>query len=203
MAVFLWMPLIALAQVPPAKLAGVLLERDTDTAAGEFAVRAPDYQVYRFQYDAGTSVERDTFSGGVRWLNPGDKVTVESETVSGSLVPYARAVRVENPQPQPMAANRRVRSAAPAPEIPPETGNLTFAGVVSRLNSQSLVLRTRAGEQTLLIRRDTRYVDNGGTVAAAALRLNMRVFVRAGTNLYEQVEAYQVIWGQIFSPVQK
>jgi hypothetical protein len=28
----------------------------------------------------------------------------------------------------------------------------------------------------------------------------MRVFVRAGKNLYEQVEAYQIIWGQILEP---
>jgi len=80
------------------------------------------------------------------------------------------------------------------------TGNLTFAGVVSRLNSQRLILHTRAGEETILIRQDTLYVDNGGTVNAADLQPNMRVFVRAGKNLYEQVEAYQVIWGSILEP---
>ena len=81
-----------------------------------------------------------------------------------------------------------------------QEGNLSFAGVVSRLNGQLLVLRTRIGEQTLLIRQDTRYIDNGDTVEAAQLRPNMRVFVRAGKNLYEQLEAYQVIWGQILEP---
>jgi hypothetical protein len=77
---------------------------------------------------------------------------------------------------------------------------LTFAGVVARLNAQCLVLRTRGGEQTLLIRQDTHYVDNGDTVEAADLRPNMRVFVRAGRNIYQQVEAYQVIWGKILEP---
>ena len=101
-------------------------------------------------------------------------------------------------------ADNRLRSAAlPALERLPQTGNLTFAGVVSRLNARSLVLRTRAGEQTLLIRGDTRYVDNGDTVEAAKLRPNMRVFVRAGKNLYEQVEAYQVIWGKILDPARQ
>jgi hypothetical protein len=28
----------------------------------------------------------------------------------------------------------------------------------------------------------------------------MRVFVRAGKDIYEQVEAYQVIWGKILEP---
>jgi hypothetical protein len=43
-------------------------------------------------------------------------------------------------------------------------------------------------------------VDNGDTVEAADLRPNMRVFVRAGRNIYQQVEAYQVIWGKILEP---
>jgi hypothetical protein len=88
-------------------------------------------------------------------------------------------------------------------DLSPHTGNLTFAGVVARLNGESLVLRTRDGEQTLLIRHDTRYVENGDTVEAAQLRPNMRVFIRAGRNLYEQVEAYQVIWGSILDPARK
>ncbi len=101
-------------------------------------------------------------------------------------------------------ADNRLRTATLSLlERIPQSGNLTFSGVVSRLNSESLVLRTRAGEQTLLIRRDTRYVANGDTVEAAQLRPNMRVFVRAGRNLYEQVEAYQVIWGSILDPARK
>jgi hypothetical protein len=100
--------------------------------------------------------------------------------------------------------DNRLRSTAfPLLDWTSQTGNLTFAGVVARLSGQSLVLRTRAGEQTLIIRRDTRYVDNGDTVEAAELRPNMRVFVRAGKNLYEQVEAYQVIWGEILNPARK
>ena len=34
----------------------------------------------------------------------------------------------------------------------------------------------------------------------ASLKPNMRVFVRAGKDLYDQVEAYQVIWGKILDP---
>ena len=201
---FLLAPLIAGAQFPPPEMTGILLERDSNVAAGEFAVRAPDNQVYRYQFDARTSVLRDTFSGNESWLKPGDKVSVESAPVAGSLLRYARTVRVLS-SPQSLApADSRVSSLTfPLLDLAPHTANLTFAGVVSKLNPQSLVLRTRSGEQTLLIRHDTRYVDNGDTVEAAKLRPNMRVFVRAGRNLYEQVEAYQVIWGEILDPVQK
>ena len=196
---FLLAPLIAGAQFPPPELSGVVLERDANVAAGEFAVRAPDNQVYRYRFDSRTAVERDGLPGGVEHLNPGDRVTVESEPVVGSLVRYARTVLVVTARAQMTLADSRLGSAARPPRTP-QTGTLTFAGVVARLNAQSLVLRTRGGEQTLLIRQDTHYVDNGDTVEAADLRPNMRVFVRAGRNIYQQVEAYQVIWGKILEP---
>src|ERR1035441_10820473 len=94
---FLLAPLIAGAQFPPPEMAGVLLERDANVAAGELAVRAPDNQVYRFQFDARTSVERDTLSGDVGRLNPGDRVVVESDPVAGSLLRYSRTVRAVTP----------------------------------------------------------------------------------------------------------
>jgi hypothetical protein len=197
---FLLVPLIAGAQFPPPRLTGVLLERDAGVASGEFAVRAADNQVYRYRFDARTAVERDDLAIDAGRLIPGEKVEVESEAVAGSLLRYARTVHVvATVVPQHPVADARARSRAAAPLLP-QAGNLTFAGVVSRLNAQRLVLRTRAGEQTILIRQDTHYVDNGDTVEAAALQTNMRVFVRAGKNLYEQVEAYQVIWGKILEP---
>jgi hypothetical protein len=197
-------PLIAGAQFPAPQQAGVLLERDSNVDSGEFAIRAPDNQVYRYRFDARTLVERDTFTGGMGHLRVGDRVTVDSDPVPCSLLRYARNIHVSNSSPPMTLADTRLRSTAfPLLDLSPRTGNLTFAGVVARLNGDSLVLRTRDGEQTLLIRHDTRYVDNGDTVEAAQLRPNMRVFIRAGRNLYEQVEAYQVIWGSILEPARK
>ena len=201
---FLLTPLIAAAQFPATEQNGVLLERDTNVAAGQFSLRAPNHEVFRYQFDAKTVVQRDTLTGGMGHVRPGDQVTVYSDAVPGSLLRLARTIRVLNEAPATLADNR-VRNASYSflLDRPPQTGNLTFSGVVCRLNDQSLVLRTRDGEQTLLIRRDTRYVNNGDTVEAAQLRPNMRVFVRAGRNLYEQVEAYQVIWGSILDPARK
>jgi hypothetical protein len=196
-------PLIAGAQSPSPEQEGVVLEWDSNVAAGELAIRAPDNEVYRYRFDSKTLVQRDAFSGGMGHLRVADQVIVDSDLVPGTLLRYARSIRVMIAPPQMTLADARVRATISLLDRPPQTGNLTFAGVVSRLNPQSLVLRTRAGEQTLLIRRDTRYVDNGDTVEAAQLRPNMRVFVRAGRNLYEQVEAYQVIWGSILDPARK
>ena len=47
---------------------------------------------------------------------------------------------------------------------------------------------------------DTRYLEDGQVVDLAQLKPNMRVFVRAGKDLYNEVEAYQVIWGKILAP---
>jgi hypothetical protein len=196
-------PLVAGAQFPAPEQPGVLLERDLNVDSGELAIRAPDNQVYRYRFDAKTLVHRDTFSGGMGHLRLGDQVTVESEAVAGSLVRYARTIWVSNSTSALSPADSRRSIGFSLLDLSPHTGTLTFAGVVARLNGQSLVLRTREGEQTLLIRRDTRYVANGDTVEAARLQPNMRVFVRAGRNLYEQVEAYQVIWGSILNPARR
>ena len=80
-------------------------------------------------------------------------------------------------------------------------GTLTYSGVVFRVTAERLVLHTReGGDQSILLRKDTRFLENGETVEAESLKPNMRVFVRAGKDLYDQVEAYQVIWGKILDP---
>jgi hypothetical protein len=201
LCLFLLAPLIAGAQFPPPQMTGVLLERDERIPSGELSLRAADNQVYRYRFDSKTAVERDGLATDVGRLNPGDKVELDSVPIAGSLLRYARSIRVVVPvTPVRTVADARIRSGRPAVERATVTGNLTFAGVVSRLNAQRLILHTRGGEQTILIRQDTHYVDNGDTVEAAELQPNMRVFVRAGKNLYEQVEAYQVIWGKILEP---
>jgi hypothetical protein len=37
-------------------------------------------------------------------------------------------------------------------------------------------------------------------VDAGVLAVNTRVFVRAGKTIYDEVEAFQVIWGDILKP---
>ncbi|HEV3199755.1 MAG TPA: hypothetical protein VGZ73_17750 [Bryobacteraceae bacterium] len=189
------------ASPPPALLRGVLLERDTPTSSGEFSVRAADNQVFRYQFDAKTYVEREKQMIDVAHLQLGEKVEVLSDTVSGSVLRYARTIHVVQDAPPPRSLTGRLRAYRTATERSVPAGNLTYAGVVFHVTGERLVLHTReGGDQSILLRKDTRFLENGETVEAANLKPNMRVFVRAGKDLYDQVEAYQVIWGSILDP---
>ena len=179
---------------------GTLIERDSE-ASGELAVRAPDYHVHRFRFDARTSVVREHQVIDVSRLRPGEEVEVTAGPGEDPVL-YARAINVTVPLPAPTAKR------APAPQGPPRynaleerlrpKGDLAISGVIVRLDGLRLILRTRAGdEQTIVLRQDTRYLDNGELVAAASLKPTMRVFVRGGKNLYGDVEGYQVAWGNI------
>ena len=200
---------LAAAQTPTvpispsaALIRGVLLERDPQAAGGQFSVRTADNQVFRYQFDRKTYVERDHDLIDVPRLQPGDKVEVVSDSITGSALRYARTIHVLNdpPPPRPLTMGRyRAYRSTDDRNIP--TGNLTYSGVVFRINADRLVLHTRAGgEQAIQLRKDTRYLQNGEIVDADKLALNTRVFVRAGKDLYDQVEAYQVIWGTILDP---
>jgi hypothetical protein len=190
------------AMAPPV-LSGIILERDTQSASGQFSVRAPDCQVYRFRFDPKTSVERESHAIDVPRLEPGDKVEVDSDPVPGVLLRYARTVHVVVAQPPPRQTPasrlRAVYGSADRISIP--AGSLMFAGVVARLNADRLVLHTRSGaDQTILFRKDTRFLRDGGLVDLIALQPNTLIFVRAGKDIWDHVEAYQVIWGSILGP---
>lgn len=206
---FAVLPVLLAAQniAPPGVLRGVLLERDPQTAAGQFAVRAGDNQVFRFLFDAQSYVERDQQPIEVARLQPGELVEVVSDEKAGSLLRYARTVHVmpapAPPRPLSQGRVRAYRSSADrlVAERAIPAGAIAFSGVVFRLNTDHVVLHTREkGDQTILLRQDTRYLENGDLVSSSQLQPNMRVFVRAGRTLYNEIEAYQVIWGQILQP---
>jgi hypothetical protein len=192
------------AEIPQsaALVRGVLLERDAQLTSGQFSVRLADNQVFRYQFDRKTYVEREQQLVDVPRLRPGEKVEVVSDALPGSVLRYARTVHViyEATPPRPPSLGR-LRSASRLAEDRVPLGTLTYAGVVYRVNGDRLVLHTRDGrEQALLLRKDTRYLRNGEIVDPATLEMNTRVFVRAGKDLWDQLEAYQVIWGKILEP---
>jgi hypothetical protein len=199
---------LLLAQtMPPPLLRGVLLERDPQTDSGEFSVRDTNSQVFRFLFDAKTYVERDRQSINVARLQPGENVEVVSDEVSGSLLRYARTIHV---LPQPVPPSRTLSQGRTRPyrnnadrllaTDREHYGAVAFSGVVFRVSPERVVLHTREGDQTFLLRPDTRYLEDGGAVGLVELKPNMRVFVRAGKTLYNELEAYQVIWGNILEP---
>jgi hypothetical protein len=207
----LW-PLPAGAQAPPAATLaeGVLLERDAPALEGQFSIRGDGNQVFRYRFDSATYVVREGRLTSVPALNPGETVEVISDSVESLLLRYARDVHVVSEAPP---APRAPRSTVPVANrlltgfdplerslLGSPVGNLTFAGVVYRVTGERVVLHTRVGDQPILLRRDTRYVHDGASVDSASLKPNMRVFVRGGKDLWDQVEAYQVFWGEILQP---
>jgi hypothetical protein len=206
----LLLPLVLPAQIvtPPSSLEGVLLERDPQTASGEFSVRAGDFHVFRFLFDANTRVERDQQLIDVSRLQPGEKVEVVSDDTSGPLLRYARRIHVlpAPAPPRPLSQGRIRPYQDSADRLMPLNralfaGSLGLSGVISHLNADHVVIHTRGGgDQTILLRQDTRYLENGTAVGSSQLKPNMRVFIRAGKTLYNEVEAYQIVWGEILEP---
>jgi hypothetical protein len=200
----------ALRAEPPAfsgVIRGVLIEYDNPGPTGEFSIRAKNTnQVYRFRFDAKTYVEREEQRVWMQSLQKGDTIEVVADRDESVSVRYARTVHVIEAARPPRAAalSGRLRSyrASPIDLLAPR-GNLTYSGVIARLTADRLVLHTRQeGDKTILLRLDTRYLEGGTMAEAADLKPNTRVFVRAGKNFEDQVEAYQVIWGEILQPAQ-
>jgi hypothetical protein len=201
----LLIPWMAAGQAGPAENAalvrGVLLECDA-RAPGELSIRSADNRVLRYRFDGKTYAEREERLIEPGRLAAGEMVEVLSEAIAGYPLRYARTIHVIQPVPPPRPQTLgRLRAYDPKTEPVVRTGNITYAGVVFRLNSQRVVLHTReAGDLSILLRQDTRYLADGQLVDAGSLKPNMRVFVRAGKDLYNDVEAYQVIWGTILTP---
>jgi hypothetical protein len=206
----LWAGLLAtmaLAAQEPIHLGyvrGVLIEWDTESS-GDFSVRAAgSNQVFHFLFDSRTYVEREQHRTPMAGLRKGDYIEVVSDRIPGSSLRYARTIHalIDAPAPQRPGAlpgvYRRTRSTL---DIIAPRGNLTFTGIIARLSDGSLVLRTRQdGEKTFVRRPDTYYFESGIAVEPSVLKPNTRVFVRAGRNLDNDLEVYQVIWGEILEP---
>ena len=198
------LPLLAAAQPPQsgALVRGVLLERDAPADSGEFSVRAAGSEVFRYRFDRKTYVESDAQTIDVARLKPGERVEVVSDKMPGAALRYALTIHVlpAPGPPRPLSAGR-LRAYPSSADRPVQTGNLVFSGMVFRISGSRLVLHTRAkGDQTILLRQDTRYLDDGKIVDAAALKPNTLVFVRAGKTLFDEIEGYQVVWGRILQP---
>jgi hypothetical protein len=146
-------------------------------------------------YDSLSYLELSRNRVTVAKLEPGDPLEILTDHKPGSRDCYIRMLQVIPPGPPPSRATPSPAIKRPAFERP--RGDRTVSGVIISNNTRTITLRTREGEQTLLLRKDTRYLAGGAPQDAAALTVNTRVFVRAGRNLDGGIEAYQVVWGEI------
>jgi hypothetical protein len=188
---------------PVGVLRGDLIDWQGEKNAGDLNVRTPDAHLYTCHFDAFTYIERDNQRIGMAVINSGDRLEIIADHKPGATSCYARTIRVMDNRPQVTNPGYRInlRPFRSTTELLYPRGNLTFSGVVLRLNSGMIVLNTRAdGEKTILIRQDTRFLDGGMPSSLSTLPVNTRVFVRGGRNFDDELEAFQVIWGEIPGP---
>ena len=179
-------------QAPPGLVRGKLESRAGTLTSGELSIRSAEGPLWLCSYNDKTYIERERLRIAAPGLKPGDSIEMVTSRSSGPC--YARTVHILT-DPAPRA---RLRARRPAWESIAPRGNLTFAGIVLRLDATSMLLRTRFdGQRTVLLRQDTGFAGSGRTVDSSELRVNTRVFVRAGRNLWGDLEAYQVVWGEI------
>lgn len=187
-------PLCAPADMPRGMFHGQMVSWEGSTTKGVLLARTAAGIVEGCGYDALSIIELSRQRITVANLQAGDPVEIITDHKPGSRDCYIRMLDVVPPAPPPSRV-KPVAAARPTFDLP--RGDRTISGVVIRCDARSVTLRTREGEQTLLLRKDTRYLGDGAQQDAGAVLVNTRVFVRAGPNLYGAIEAYQVMWGEI------
>jgi hypothetical protein len=202
-ALLLGFALLAQENAPSGILRGDLEAWNGNTHGGEITFRNADNRMYQCSYDDKTYFERANQRISVMSTEKGDRVEILSDRKFGTDVCYARTVQVLI---QPVAhvvpgVRPHVRQTVSSSEIFGPRGDLTFAGVVLRLGDERLVLRMRSGEhKSIGLRPDTVYLAAGQSVGRSSLPITTRVFIRAGRNLDNKIEAFQIVWGDILEP---
>jgi hypothetical protein len=185
-------------QAPPGIVRGDL----SIVEKSSFQVRSLDGNRYKCTFDARTYIERDNQRIFPAALRVNDPVEVVTDRSVGRC--YARTIRVVIPPPPlKLLGSRQTRLVQPRRVFDTvfPRGNLTFAGVVRRISPEMLVLYTRdEPEKIVLLRDDTRYLASGLPSAFSELAVNTRVFIRGGQNFEKNLEAYQIVWGEIAGP---
>ena len=164
-------------------------------------MRTAENQVYRCHYDDRTWFESNRLRINASALQTGDHLEVVSDRTKLPLGGcYARTVHVIEIV---MPVRSRLRPYQSVTEHIAPRGDLTYAGIVIAINSVRMEIRLRNQSEplALLLRPDTRYVQDGIQIESGLLKRNVRVYIRAGKNLEQQVEAYQISWGEILNPM--
>lgn len=177
---------------------GDFVRIDGTNARGNLQVRNTDGVVVSCGFDPKTYFERDNQRIVPSGISSGDRIELVADHMPGSEICYARTVHVIDATLPKRPNHRAGRETISPTEAFAPRGDLTFAGIITRVNPDSVVLKLRTGEvQRLLLRADTRYLKQGLRVDPSSLDVSTRVFIRAGRNIDGVIEAYQVIWGEI------
>jgi len=187
----------AAAEMPSGIFHGKLATIVGNFAAGTIDAVDTAGAVFSCGYDTRSYFEFNKERVAATKLQPGDPLEIVADRKPGTRACYARIIHVvAGPAPAHRVTQTAERPSRQSSYLPPR-GDRNLAGVVLRIDSSMLTLKTRDGESTLLVRPDTRFLGDGVRVGVADIPRNTHVSVRAGRDAYGRIEAYQVMWGQI------
>jgi hypothetical protein len=194
-------PLFAQEEGPIGILRGDATDRRGSTLEGSIVLKTTDEHEYQCHYDNFSYLERDGERIGAGAIKSGDHLEIVADHKPGSKDCYARSIHVLLKSLLPVNPGYRIRQRRTVADQIFPRGNIVQAGIIVRLTPELIVLHTRHdGEQSFLLRQDTRYLDSGMAADFSKLETNIRVSVRAGMNLDNKLEVFQVIWGRIDGP---
>jgi len=205
----LWYPLAVFAQANPesSRLEGVLLESVSGANSGRSSIRGADDRVTQFEFGPGTIVRRDHESIRPYELHPGERVEIVFAAQKGISIPVAEIVQVVSTSAEALPAPERCGGKGIEPnrllsfDYFAPYNLITMTGVFVRCNGDRLLLHTRDhAEKTVLLNARTQYVEDGEIVGPDHLKKNQRVFVRGTRGWSDDIEAYQILWGDILRP---
>jgi hypothetical protein len=203
----LWPALVLASGLMAQEIAPIGIVRGalTNCDVTHLTIHDDDNHTFRFVTDGRTFIERDHQRVTCSKLGVGDKMEIVSDRSSEPGARYARMASVMNfearQRSRPVILPRApLQRDSPTLRFAPR-GNVTFSGIVLRLEKTGLLLRTRAdGEKWILVNRDTLFREDGLQVESSYLGSITRVFVRASADLDGEIHAYEVVWGEMVSP---
>ena len=176
---------------------GTMVRFEGTPAEGLLIARAADGALLDCGYDGKSYLELSKRRITPAKLLEGDRLEVLVDRSGRGRSCYIRLLHVLPPQ----AVNpaRPAKAQRPPSRLSTPVATVTLAGIVVRKASGAITVRGRDREETVFLRRDTRFVGNGARLNLADVTLNQRVFVEAGRNLDGELEAYQVTWGEMLT----
>jgi hypothetical protein len=158
--------------------------------------------VFQCRYDKLSWLELEKRRVTPDKLLEGDPLEILADRHPGETACYILKLEVLPPQPPPSRAKAKATATAavkPFGTRPPviRHGKDNFAGVVTKISQTLMTIHTREGEQTFLLRTDTRYIGNGLKMEHGDVGVNMRLSVEASRTRDGGWEAFQLTWGSI------
>ena len=190
---------------PPVRiLKGELVEWDVRGLAGEMAVRRADFKLERCRVLPDTFITRELLRVTPAGVRAGDTVEVVADFREGQTRCVAMTIYIRPPE-----IARRATGDSPLRQSFTRSlmdglwprGVFAYAGIVSAVDANHIVLRTRLhGEKTFNVRDDTMFSDSGRLVEPNDLQIYTRVYLRANRSFEGRLDAMSVVWGSILTP---